>query len=479
MPYLIKDVLDRSVVESPSIKTGFGVHPLIMSIASLADEVPPWSTSPHERDKVLRNFWHKEPVLAGVVTASVARNASFAWEVVPSDPTKPKPKNTLRAVTKMLNMSDRGAGWVTFQQKILFDLFCQDNAAFIEVIRKEDRPDSPPINLAQLDSARCVRTGDPYYPVEYEDIWGKRTVLNWWNVIPMSLYPAPIEEAYGVQYSPLTVALMAAQILRDIAIYKREKVSGGNTRAIYFVTGVTQDVIDDAKAWSREQNMNLGLYRYSDPIVIPGLDPTNPVKVDKIDIASLPDNFDEESTYKWYMVQLANAFGMDYQEFAPLPGGNLGSSQQSKIQHQKTQGKGPALIMSKTEHVLNNNGILPETVEFRYLEHDLQSQIDKADAAFTRSKDRSIQLTSGYLDPEGALDMAVLHRDIPEHIAEGVKARGLAEQWYLSRMNRQPQNSSQQILSGMQSQQVRSYGTDYTTDLSESEGLSGEFTAED
>ena len=135
--------------------------------------------------------------------------------------------------------------------------------------------------------------------------------------------------------------------------------------------------------------------------------------------------------------------------------------------------------MSKTEHVLNNNGILPETVLCRYLEHDLQSEIDKANAAFIRSKDRSIQLTSGYLDPEGALDMAVLHRDIPEHIAEGVKERGLAEQWYLSRMNRQPQNSAQQIISGMQSQQVRSYGTDYTTDLPESEELSGEFTAED
>src|SRR5690606_9469229 len=161
------------------------------------------------------------------------------------------------------------------------------------------------------------------------------------------------------------------------------------------------------------------------------------------------------------MVQLANAFGMDYQEFAPLPGGNLGSSQQSKIQHQKTQGKGPALIMSKIEHVLNNNGILPETVLFRYLEHDLQSEIDKANAAFIRRHNQSIWSTAGYLDQEGALEVTVMHRVIPEHVAEGVKKGGLAERWYLSRMIRQPQNSSQQILSGIQSQQVRSYGTDY------------------
>lgn len=479
MPYFMPDVLTQSVVKAPSAKAGGGVHPLIMSIAGLADEVPPWSTIPQARDKILRQFWYKEPLLAGVISASVARNASFNWEIIPADPVKPKPKNTMAAVTTMLQMADRGGGWVDYREKVLMDLFTLDNGCFTEVIRREDRPDSPVINLAHLDSARVERTGDPYYPVIYTDFNGVRKTLKWWNVLSQSLYPSPIEEAYGVQYSPMTLALLAAQILRDISTYKREKVSGGNTRAIYFVTGVTQDVIEDAKAWSREQNMNLGLYRYSDPIVIPGLDPTNPVKVDKIDIASLPDNFDEETTFKWYLVQLSNIFGMDYQEFAPLPGGNLGSSQQSVILHQKTQGKGPALIMSKTEHMLNHNGILPSTVKFRFKEHDLRAEIDKANAAFTRSKDRSIQLTSGVIDPQGALDLAVEMDDIPKHIADQIRERGLAEQWYLSRMGEKPQSSAQQVLSGIQSQQVREYGTDYSTDIAQSEGLSGEhYTAD-
>lgn len=451
----LQDVaVQQSVVERPSVREGGGIHPWILSVASLADEIPVWSTQPHERDKQLREFWYKEPVLAGVVAASVARNAAFAWEIVPTDPDKPKPVRTIRAVTKLLQMSQYGQGWIDYRTRILLDLYCTDNGAFHELIRREDRPDSPVLNIAHLDSQRCRRTGDPYYPVEYTDIKGRTHVLKWWNVVAESLYPSPIEEAYGVQYSPLTLALMAAQILRDIAIYKREKVSGGNTRAIYFVTGVTQDTIEDAKQWARQQNMNLGLYRYSDPIVIPGLDPTNPVKVDKIDIASLPDNFDEESTYKWYITQLANAFGMDYQEFAPLPGGNLGSSQQSVILHQKTQGKGPAMMMAKTEHLLNNNAVLPDTVRFRYKEHDLRAEIDRSNAAFVRSKDRSIQLTSGVIDPAGALDLAVLEGDIPEHIADGIKERGLAEQWYMNRMQRSSVGG-QQVISGIQSQQLR------------------------
>lgn len=449
-------VIDRSVVDDPDRLSGF-VHPTILTIAQMADEITPWSVTPQARDMQLRDFWKKESMLASTVYAAVARTSAFKWEVTASNPDKDKPERTIRVVTDMLTQSNRGKGWIDFFSKVLLDVFTQDNGAFIELIRAQDRPDSPVINLNHLDSAKCARTGDPRYPVIYTDRLGKQHYLRWWDVLTMEDMPAGEEEAYGVQFCAVSRALLAAQILRNIAIYKLEKVGGAFTRAVHLVSGVTQDELDDGLAWAREQMLNLNNWRYSQPVIIPGLDPTSGVDVKTIELASLPDAFDEDSTFKWYIAQLAMAFGMDYQELAPLPGGNLGSSQQSEILHQKTQGKGPALIIGKTEFLINHNGIIPRTVKFQFKEHDLKAENDKANASFTRSKDRNMQLTSGVLDPEGALELAVLDGDVPEHVARGVLDRGLAQQWYINRLNsgRNPEISSQQIEGGIESQEMQ------------------------
>ena len=192
----------------------------------------------------------------------------------------------------------------------------------------------------------CFRTGDPAAPVIYTDRMGGQHVLKWYQVIALSEMPAADEEAYGTQICAVSRVLRAAQILRSIAIYKYEKVSGQFVRTVHFLSGVTEGEIEDGMAWAREQSMNSGARRYSQPVIIPGIDPSNPLSHVQIDLASLPDAFDEDSTFKWYIAQLALGFGVDYQELAPLPGGNLGSSQQSQILHMKTQGKGPALVMS-------------------------------------------------------------------------------------------------------------------------------------
>lgn len=449
-------VVDSSLVEQPDPRSG-GVHRMILTLASYADDTPAWSPLPHARDQKLREFIPKENLLTSTIYAAVARIANFRWSIVPADMTKPPPKNTMRAVSRSLTQwSDRGEGWLSLIQKTFLDFYTQDNGAFWELIRQKDRPDSPVIAFSHLDANRCTRTGNTRVPVAYEDINGKVHYLNWWNVHTFEDLPSAQEDAYGVGYSAMTRALLAAQILRDIDIYKREKVSGNFTRAIHFVSGVSQGEIDDGMLWAREQMLNNGLYRYMQPVIIPGLDPSHPVSVETVNLASLPDAFDEDTTLKWYVAQLAAAFGLDYQEIAPLPGGNLGSSQQSDILHQKTQGKGPALAVSKLEDALNNHGYLPNTIRFEIKEHDVRSERDRAEAAFTRTKRVAMQITSGIIDPEGALDLAVLDGDVPEWIADQIKVRGLAQQWYMNRLQQaKPQMSNDQVEGGIDSQEMR------------------------
>jgi len=469
----LKEIYDpkverRTVIDTPSVQEGErpSLHPYIIQLAIAADDIPQWGTTPVVRDKKLREFWVTEPLLASAVYGVTIRNASFAWEVVGSDPSKPNPKYTVSRVTEILKRSNRGKGWQDLMLKTCTDLYCTDNGAFWHLIRKQDRPDSPVLNITHLDSARCLRTGDPKYPVIYTDRMGREHILRWYEVVTIEEFPSPVEEMYGMQVCAVSRCLRAAQILRDIAVYKHEKVSGAWTRSVHFISNVTQSAIENAVDLAEEQNLNRGLYRYSQPVVIAGLDPKNPISHAQVDLASLPDAFDEETTFKWYIAQLALAFGVDYQEFAPLMSGNLGSSQQAEILHLKTRGKGPALIMTVLENVLNDHGILPNNVIFRFKEQDVRTEREKADTKFARAKQRSMMLRSGEIDEEAARQLAVEDGDIPEWMATEIAARRKKEEKEEQRLQQTTGNNNaentpgsefgvDQIVSGIDSHNER------------------------
>lgn len=418
------DLGKKSVVDFPDAKENATPRSfLLLQVASAADDFVAWGQDVKGRDKQLREFFPTEPFLASAVYSTSIRNASFAWDVVPADPTAPKPRNTILAVNRLLRASDRGNGWSSLITKTSIDLYTQDNGAFWEIIRSRNSPTAPVLNIAHLDSQRCYRTGDPTVPVVYEDRWGRLHPLNWYQVVTIEEFPSPVESMYGVQLCAVSRALRAVQILRDIEIFKHEKVSGRFARAIDFVSGVTNTELEDAKRLASESANNMALARYSEPIMLTGIDPTNPVTHVRVDLASLPDGFDEETTHKWYLAILAMAFGVDYQEFAPLPGGSLGSGQQSEILHLKTRGKGPATVMTLFEHIINDNRLIPATVRLQYKLHDARAAEEQANARFLRGKDRALRVQSGELDLKAAIEMAFVDGDLPEYLAEALQGR--------------------------------------------------------
>lgn len=417
-------VESRSVVDYPSAEERYSPSgPIVFNIAAVADEFIPFGYNLKGRDLQLRGFYPTEPMLASAVSGMSARLAVQEWEIVGADPHLPNPKNTRRAVTDLLKNADRGNGWHEFVIKVATDLYTQDNGAFIEKIRRDSNPDSPVIGVAHLDSYRCYRTGNLEYPVIYVDRWGVEHKMPWWSVQSIEENPSPIETMYGAQLCAVSRCLRAAQIIRDIAIYKKEKVSGQHTRAIHFISGVTRQNIADGLTLAQEQALNRGLARYINPAIIPTLDPEANLKVETLELASLPDHFDEDETLRWYVTQLAVAFGVDYQEFAPLTGGSLGSGQQSEILHLKSRGKGPALLISIFEHILNDTGILPRNVKFQFKIEDARADEERANARFLRGKDRSLRVDSGELDVEAARKLAQLDGDLPEELLEDMESR--------------------------------------------------------
>jgi hypothetical protein len=397
------------VIEQPAagITPGLGVGSLIISVASAADAITPWGTNVKLRDNQLRQFWPTEPVFASGLFTTIAQYVAFGWLLK-------GPPRSVRISQEVLSNCQFGGGWEALTEPFLIDYFTQDNGAFMEIVRTDDEPRAPVVSLNHLDSRLCERTGRHDEPVIYTDSKGTRHYLKWYNVLALSEFPSPIEEAYGVGYCALTRLLRSVQTMRDIGILKQEKAGGRFTRQVHLVSGVQTKIIEDAVAQKQNAADAAGFLRYIQPLIVASLDPTSRVSKETIDLASIPEDYDEVKSMQTYITVMAMAFGGDYQSYAPLPGGGLGSSSQSKVLNMKSRGKGPGLFMKKIERLFNFHGVLPKTVTFSFGEQDSAEQIEQTELRRARALEREIRVRSGEITTEVARQIAVDCGDLDE-----------------------------------------------------------------
>lgn len=362
-------VLKRTVQSLPADQWGSG-QLLAFALATVADDITPWGTNPWIRDKQLRDFWPTEPILSGTIYSLAIRDAAMTL-------TFDGPPRTVQAIQNLFNSANLGKGQLDFFLKLAIDLRTQDNGAFFELIRESDSETAAVIGLNHLDARQCRRTGNIDTPIIYTDRLGVQHKMAWYQIISLTELPSPIEVMNGMQYCFVTRVLRAAQVLRDMSIFKREKIGGRGPTDIHLVGGVAQSRIDDKLKIDAEKADNKGLLRYMDAVVVAGLDPTQSVSVASIPIKSLPDGFDEDTTLKWYIAWLALNAGLDYQDLAPLPGGGLGTSQQSVTLDRKSRGKGLAFVQKLILQALNFHGVLPRNVTARYEEEDNAAALDE------------------------------------------------------------------------------------------------------
>lgn len=428
------EALRQTVQVFPDGSISSGGSIFTWTIASAADAITPWGRNVRKRDQDLRDFWPTETYLAGAVASVSFRNSTLDWEIK-------GPDVLTEAVRQMLESAIAGDsfGWVPFILKFSQDLFTQDNGAFIELIRdpgtdansRFQNENAPVIGIAHLDSGQCTRTGDPEYPIVYTDRAGNLHRMAWYQIVPFSDYPSAIERMNGVGYCATSRALRVAQIMRSIFIYKDEKVSGRHFKQIHFVSGVARQEIKDELKRGQEEANNSGLVRFILPSIVAGLDPEKPVSTATIDLASLPDGFDLDQEMKWYISGLALAFGVDYQEFAPLPGGNIGSSAQSMILHRKTSGKNPAVFMRILADALKNYGAFPRGVTMTFNDKDEQEELERQQVRTQAMEEAAISARAGILPPD-AIRKDLVRRGI--YTEETIK--GVAEDYGIDILTR-------------------------------------------
>lgn len=361
-------------------------------------DFPGFLTRGKGREIALRNFITQEPIFCSALGIICYRNAGFSWKI-------DGPPRTAARVQEIFDTANEGEGWHDLVIKTSIDLYSQDDGAFWEIVRREDKPNSPVVTINHLDSQRCFHTGAPEAPVIYVDRMGTPHLLKKHNVITFSEMPVPIEGFYGRQYSALTRLLRGVQTMRNIGIYNFEKTAGRNYKAIHLVKGITSQQITDAIVQAKAQADAAGTMRFMNPVVAGSIDPTADVGHDTIEMVGMPEGWKEEEAHKIYINLISMAFASDYQEFAPLPGGGLGTGNQSEILHLKNRGKGPGLFMKLISHAINFR-ILPENLEFFWSEQDLEAEKSDAEVRAIRAQTRATRIQSGEIIPAVARQIA-------------------------------------------------------------------------
>jgi hypothetical protein len=377
------DIFEQSVAQSfqtaPKAEQGaFLLHWLVRS----GMNVPAW-WSP-ARDVALRSFWKTSDHVSGTLYTMQSKMTSIPFRVLARDPSNKEDVRRAEQWTDRLQSgAEWGEGWVTFFARWVEDLLTQDNGAFAEIIGAGP-PDGPivgtPVTVRHLDAARCQRTGDPRYPVIYHDITGKMFKVHYSRLLSSSQMTSPAQEMFGVGFCAVSRAINSAQALVDILTYKQEKLGSRPRRAVAVTRGGL-DPEDVKKAFDMvESEMDSqGLSRYS-KIALVGDSSIPEAAIDMIDMASLPDGFDQETDFNLGVAILALAFGLDARELAPaLVSGATRAD--ALLQHLKQRGKGPGQIIQTTEQLFDFR-VLP-----RYLQLVFDFQDDEQDRQAAETKE--------------------------------------------------------------------------------------------
>lgn len=306
------ETLESQTIQSRATDTS-QQSTLIVMLARTAGLIAPWWST--RRDVELRKAWTESDHFSGANYSIGAKLSSVPFRIEPRDPSIRRHWKQAEQFEIALNeFSEFGLGWVTLLTKSLNDLFTQDNGFFWEIIG--DGPKDGPIRgapygIAHLDAGCCTRTGELQYPVVYRDPRdGKRYRLHHTRVSFYAQLSSPIDQMNGVGFCWFSRCLGTAQSMVDIMRYKQEKLGSRPTRAIIFGSGVSAENLQEAIEVANEAADNMGMARMARVPALVNPSASADVKLDMLDLASLPDGFDyeEDVTLGMFTIALCGGF---------------------------------------------------------------------------------------------------------------------------------------------------------------------------
>lgn len=386
---------------------------IINQIASAADELPQWSIWPNFRDAHLAQWWKTEPILAGALYSTEAKVATLGFQF------KGKHKNTKAYYQNLAGTAHDGLGLSTIFQLTIHSLLTCDNGAFW-YLHGAGRPDRPlrgrVVDIRFLDSAQCWRTYDPDYPVTYfNPFTGGFYRLHKSRVVMMSSMRQPNELGRGIGVCAVSRVLQAAQIIRDIRLYKREKIGGRPSKGMLLLQGVNRKQVEQAVQGTEEDADNTGFFRYKGVDVLASLN--KELKGVLLDLASLPDGFNEKDDTQLYVNILALTVGTDPRDF--WPAATAGATKgDAEVADKKARGKGIGDLLRTLRFAMNWRVLGKQSgVQFDFEYIDIDELVQTAQANNMKATTYKLAVDSGSIVPEemrammindGSLDASVL-----------------------------------------------------------------------
>jgi hypothetical protein len=368
------------------------------------------------RDIELRRFWKKVDHLAGTVYTIESKLQAIPFRVIARDQSNRRHVQQAEEYTNLLlSTAQYGAGWSVFYQRFVEDILTTDNGGFAEIIGEGD-PAGPiegkPITVAHLDSARTTRTGNKLFPVIYTDDNGTPYKLHYTRVMNYASMSSPIKEMNGVGFSAISRVTNVAQNLLDIMIYKMEKLGSRPSRGLIITSGgLDPEDVRNAFSIAEQEMNNRSLSRYSKTIVI-GDATLQDAKINLVNLAELPDGFDEETSTLLAMGAISLAFGVDSREIFPAM--RAGQTRaEAVIQNMKQRGKGPGQILLETERMFNSL-YLPAHLYMLFDYQDDAEDRQKAETSNIRSQRRERDLKSKSIDVATTRERMVNEGDITQ-----------------------------------------------------------------
>jgi len=297
--------------------TGSGIANVISGIVKAGELLPAWWS--RQRDIDISRFLLQSDHMQSAGYKVTTKLTSIKPRVEPRDSNI---KSSIALAdefnTILYENWELGEGWQVGFAKDLEQFFFRDNGFFRE-ITGDGPKDGPivgmPTGSISLDSFRCTRTSSPEFPVIYHDTDGQRYKFHKTRVMFASQAPSPIATMNGVGRCWITRAINTAQNIADILVYKQEKLGSRPARQMLIGRGITAEQLFDAIFDAEESMDNKGLRLYAKTIAIGSQ--SADVGVDRIDLASVPDGFDERTSIELGMFAIALAIGIPPRDLWP------------------------------------------------------------------------------------------------------------------------------------------------------------------
>lgn len=398
-----------------------GASGFLLYLNQGASLVSPWWS--YQRDVDLDTFWKRSDHLSGSLALLSAKVSTIPVRVEPRDVSlKSHQKQAEEFTIRLIEESDFGLGWVTLVSKVLLDWWASDNGLFIEVIGdgKPDGPiQGPALGLAHLDAHRTCRTGNAEYPVTYTSTDGKVSKLHWTRIAYASDSPSSREEMMGVGFSAISRCINVAQNLVDVGIYHQEKLGSRPLRGILQSKGIRHDVVSGALKVANEVMDNQALSRFAK---LPIVEMPTEAGLEMLDLASLPDNFDHESSTRLGMFAVALAFGVPIRWIWPAAVSGA-TKADAMYQHIAGLGGGIGKVLRVLTLLLGGDPrgayhskgkFLPPHLKLVFDFQDDEQDRAQAEIKEKRSKTRKEDLDAGVIDVRAAREQALSDGDISQ-----------------------------------------------------------------